>query len=55
METPAFVPLQVSEPQKTSDTAQPVEIVADDVVIRLPSDAPATRIAEIVTALKGRR
>ena len=55
LETPAFVPLQLSEPEKTSDAAQPVEIVAGDVVIRLASDAPASRIADIVTALEARR
>ena len=52
----AFAPM-VIEPftdraeQPPSDTT--VEIVRGDVVIRLGSDAPATRIAEIARALSG--
>ncbi len=56
LETPAFVPLQVSEPERRrADAAQPVEIVAGDVVIRLPADVSAARIADIVAALEARR
>lgn len=53
---PVFAPMVIeplterSEPEVASAT---VEIVRGDVVIRLGSDAPANRIAEIARALSG--
>lgn len=57
VEAPAFVPLQVSEKDAVSEKepAQPIEIVAGDIVIRLPADASGKRIAEIVAALEVQR
>ena len=57
VEAAAFVPLQLSGPDAMieKESAQPVEIVAGSVVIRLPTDATAARIADIVTALRSHR
>ncbi len=47
---PAFVPLGVGD--ATEETlAQPIEIVAGRIVVRLPGTASAARIAEVAAAL----
>jgi transposase len=48
---PAFAALEVLEETATGHSV-PIEIEADDVIVRLGADTSATRIAEIAAALR---
>jgi len=49
---PGFAELVVKNDRPAAaTTASPIEIETNGVIVRLPGDAPAERIAEIVTAL----
>lgn len=58
-DTPAFVPLEVTDPAvgetEPGAAEQAVEIVADGVTVRLPANADATRIAAVAAELAARR
>ena len=53
-----FAALVIEEafaPTPPSESASPIEIEVDGVVVRLAGDAPAARVAEIAAALRARR